>query len=41
MQYRSIGKKSQYCSEFAFAYHSLPHPQKHKFAGHEKLDFSE
>ena len=32
---------SQYCSESAFAYQSLLHPQKHKFAAHEKYDVSE
>ena len=35
IEYRSIGKKSQYCSELAAA-----HPQEHKFAAPEKLSFS-
>ena len=41
LKYRSICKKLQYCSEIAFAYQSLPHPQKRKYAAHEKYDFSE
>ena len=28
-------------SELAFAYQCLSRPQKHKFAPHEKFDFSE